>query len=88
MSNPFKGRTLPLGGPATDMAPITPSDSTDLPHVALALYAETGGTVALVTVAGATRSVRVADFSMLPVGVRRVLATGTTATGLHAMVLA
>lgn len=88
MSNAFKGRALPLAGPATDMVPITPSDTADLPAVALALYAETGGTIVFTSAGGATRTVRVADFSMLPVGVRRVRATGTTASGLHAMVQA
>lgn len=35
----------------------------------------------------APRTVTVADQTLLPVGVRRVHATGTTATGLHALVL-
>ena len=30
----------------------------------------------------------IADFSILPLGVRRVPATGTTAAGIHALVLA
>ena len=88
MSNPFDGRALALSGPATDIRPVTPSDSTDFETVALALYTETGGVVSLVTEAGASRSVTVADFSTLPLGVRRVNATGTTASGVHAMVLA
>lgn len=88
MSNPFTGRTPSLSGPATDMLPITPSDVTDLPHVGLALYTETGGTVSFVTVAGESRSVVITDFSILPVGISRVNATGTTASGLHALVLA
>ena len=88
MSNPFDGRTLALSGPATDIRPVTPSDSTDLEAVALALYVEIGGSLSMVTEAGQSRSVIVADFSMLPVGVRRVNATGTTASGIHAMVLA
>ena len=88
MSNPFANRVPPLSGPATDLVPVTPSDATDLPHAGLALYVETGGVLSLVTVAGQSRMVEVADFSILPVGVLRVNATGTTASGLHAMVLA
>jgi subtilisin family serine protease len=88
MSNPFADRTPSLSGPATDILPVTPNDGVDLAHVALALYVETAGTVSLVTVAGGTRSVGVASNSILPVGVRRVRATGTTATGIHALVLA
>lgn len=88
MSNPFSNRVSSLAGPATDIQPITPSDTADLPVVAIALYTETGGTITLTSVDGAVRAVPVADFSILPVGTRRVHATGTTATGIHAMVLA
>lgn len=87
MSNPFTERALSLSGPATDIAPVTPDDGTDLPEVATALYVETGGTLALVSVRGATRTVSVDDMSLLPVGVRRVLASGTTASGIHALLV-
>lgn len=88
MTNPFSNRSVSLSGPATDIVPVTPDDATDLPDVAVALYIAQGGTVRLVSVRDETRSVPVADFSILPVGVRRVLATGTTATGIHALVQA
>jgi hypothetical protein len=86
--NPFQNRALSLSGPATDIIPVVPSDATDLTLVAPALYVTTGGLVSIVTVAGVARQVLVADFSILPVGVRRVNATGTTASGIHALVLA
>lgn len=86
--NPFTSRAVPLSGPATDALPVTPSDGTDLAHVAIGLYVETGGTLSIITAAGETRSLTVTDFTILPLGVRRVRATGTTATGIHAMVLA
>lgn len=85
--NPFKNRIQSLSGPATDALPVTPDDASDLPHVAIGLYAEIGGAVSFVTVTGETRTITVADFSILPVGVRRVNATGTTAAGLHALVV-
>ena len=88
MSNPFHGRDLSLSGPATDILPVTPSNSTSFTRIALALYIETGGQLSFVTVAGESRQVAVADFSILPVGTSRVNATGTTATGIHALVLA
>jgi hypothetical protein len=88
MTNPFENRTSSLAGPANDMLPVTPSNTADLPHVALGLYIETGGTLSIVTETGLVRQVAVADFSILPVGVRRVNASGTTASGIHAMVLA
>ena len=88
MTNPFASRTPPLSGPATDIVPVTPDDSTELAHVALALYVETGGSLSLVTLHGQSRQVLVADHAILPVACRRVNATGTTASGIHAMVLA
>lgn len=87
MSNPFKHRSLSLKGPATDMMPVTPDDVLDLSDAAVALYVETGGSVAFVSAAGETRTVNAADFSILPVGVLRVLNTGTTAIGIHALVI-
>lgn len=86
--NPFAHRARSIHGPATDALPVTPDDATDLPMVAIALYIETGGTVVLDTVAGETRTISVADFSILPLGTSRVRSTGTTAAGIHALVLA
>lgn len=86
--NPFAHRARSIHGPATDALPVTPDDATDLPVVAIALYVETGGTVVVDTVAGETRTVAVADFSILPLGITRVRATGTIATGINALVLA
>lgn len=87
MTNPFAGRTLPLSGPARDMLPVTPHDSNVLVHTAIGLYCETAGTIVFETAAGAVRTVAVGALTILPVGVRRVLATGTTVTGIHALVL-
>jgi len=86
--NPFANRTPELSGPATDALPVTPDDAVDLPQVAIGLYVETGGALTFDTVDGNTRMMQVADFSILPVGTRRVRGTGTTAGGIHALVLA
>ncbi len=85
--NPFANRAIPLSGPASDIIAVTPSDVTDLEDVAIALYVETGGTLSLETVGGGSRTVAVADNALLPVGVLRVNASGTTAGGIHALVL-
>jgi hypothetical protein len=87
MTNPFQSRSLGLNGPATDLVPVSPSDSVALTDIAVALYVETGGVVSFQTVAGQSRSVTVADYSYLPVGTRQVNAAGTTASGIHALVL-
>lgn len=87
MIDPFHDRQPSQTGPAADAIPVTPADGVDLPQVAAALYVETGGAVSVVTAAGAARTLHVGDFSVLPLRVRQVRATGTTATGLHALVL-
>ncbi|WP_170384041.1 spike base protein, RCAP_Rcc01079 family [Ruegeria atlantica] len=86
-SNPFTNRVSSLSGPARDIVPAILSDTMDMADAAIGLYVETGGSVVLTTVQGETRTVQVADFSILPVGVIRVHSTGTTASGIHAMVL-
>lgn len=86
--NPFANRSKSTSGPATDALPVSPDDATDLPLVAIALYVEVGGTLVVDTAAGETRTIAVADFSILPLGTTRVRATGTTAAGIHALVLA
>jgi len=85
--NPFANRTRSISGPATAAVPVVPDDANDLTDVALALYVETGGIVVLDSAAGATRTIGVADFSILPLGTRRVRATGTTAAGIHALTI-
>ncbi|MEM9840526.1 MAG: hypothetical protein AAF830_15405, partial [Pseudomonadota bacterium] len=85
MSNPFS-RSLSLSDPATDLMPVEPSDTQNLPSTAVSLYIETGGMLAITTAAGHERIINVPDFKLLPVGVVRVRATGTTATGIHALV--
>jgi len=87
LTNPFANRAPSLSGPATDAVPVTPSDTIALSEVAVALYIETGGVLSVITARGATRTVTVSDRSILPLGVRQVRASGTTASGIHAMVI-
>ena len=87
MNNPFENRASSLSGPATDIVPVTPDDVTDMAEVAIALYIEIGGQISILTARNSARTVTVIDQTILPVGVRRVNATGTTATGIHAMVI-
>ncbi|WP_368188462.1 hypothetical protein [Aestuariibius sp. HNIBRBA575] len=87
MTNPFSGRVPALAGPAMDIVPVVPNDGADLTQGAVALYVETGGALQVTSVLGSVRNVNVADNSILPVGVLRVHATGTTATGIHALVV-
>lgn len=63
------------------------SDTVDLPRLAKALYIEGGGTIrfaAVDHVEGESETWTVASQSDLAVVVRRVYASGTTATGIRA----
>ncbi|WFE75337.1 hypothetical protein [Roseinatronobacter sp. S2] len=84
----FKSHALTPAGPATDILPVIPHDTEDLEHIASALYVEEGGALSIVTVRNEIRTVSVGDLALLPVGTRRVRATGTTASGIHALVVA
>ena len=74
------GRKPDVTGPAGDLVPITPSDTTDVD--ADALYIEGAGSLSVITEAGNTRTINVPDNFILPIAVRRVL-VATTATGIH-----
>lgn len=87
MANPFDSRATTIAGPARDYVPVTPSNDTDLADVAIALYVEGAGDVSFVSLAGETRTVGVTDYGYILCGVRRVRSTGTTATGIHALVI-
>lgn len=87
MHNPFDNRSLSLSGPARDYLPVVPSDAAPLSQVAVALYVETGGRVVFVSESGFQRDVEVSDYGWILCGVSQVLATGTTAAGIHAMVM-
>jgi hypothetical protein len=94
MSNPFESADITLNGAVRDIVPVTPSDSTDNlgssasgdKNVAIGLYIQTGGTLVINTYNNVTRTVTVPDGFTLVCAVRRVLSTGTTATGIHALV--
>lgn len=73
-------------GIASDLIPVVPSDTTDLPKPAMSLFVETGGTLTFISAAGTQRTVTVPDNFTLLVGVRRVLTSGTLASGIHAFV--
>ena len=87
MSNPFQDRKrVELNGSVTDMVPVTPSNSVDLANVAIGLYITVAGNVTFHNMDGVSRTIAVPDNFYLICSVKRVLATGTTATGIHAII--
>ena len=90
MGNPFKGIGSHLHGMVYDIIPVTPNDSTDnvgTDNVAVGLYVETGGDVVILTRDDSERTVTVPDYFYLTCAVTRVKSTGTTATGIHALIV-
>lgn len=71
-----------LQSPARHLAEITPDDGADLPFVSRAIAVAGSGHVAVQTASGDTGRVFVAAGVPFPLRVTRVLATGTTATGI------
>jgi len=89
MTNPFASGGGNLSGFATDIVPVTPSDSADILEgsVALAIICKgSAGNVAITTAKGTSRVYPIAAGETLPVGASRVLSTGTTATTLWAFI--
>lgn len=78
----YTGRQGNKSDPATHAFAITPSDGVDLSNWALALYVGGGGDVKVDTWGGETVTFANVQPGVLPVRVKRVYATGTTATGL------
>lgn len=73
--------------PAGHGFPITPSDADDLPEVTRAIYVGQAGALAVSLVSGAEVTLLgVAAGTVLPLRLRKVLATGTTASALVGLV--
>lgn len=71
---------------AIDIEPVTPSDSVDLPNHARAIRAASGGTLRITSHRGFVRDTNIATGEVLMVYASRIHATGTTATGIEALV--
>jgi hypothetical protein len=78
----FSGNSVQLNSQAYHDADVTPSDSTDLANVSRSLYVTNGGVVVYTTVSGETVTRTFPDNYIVPVRVKRVWSTGTTATGI------
>ncbi len=74
--------------PAKNLRTITPNDSTELAFIPKALYVGTGGNLTIMaqedTVAVTLTNIPAG--SIIPVRVKIVLATGTTASGIVALI--
>lgn len=88
-SNPNISGNFGINGVGQDLVPVTVSDDNDLPTHARALRCNpdgTGGTLRFTAWNGQVRNTSIAAGELLPVAARRVHQTGTTATGLEAVI--
>lgn len=82
----FSGRAQSVIGPATTLRAVIPGDDSDLPGgTTRAIHVGTAGTVTVMDTSGNVATLTSLDAQYHPVRVRRVLATGTTATSIVAM---
>jgi len=76
-----------LSSPAIDAFDVTPDDATDLPEVTRAIYIGVGGDLAIVTKeGGAVTLANLQAGTVLPLRVRAVRATGSTAQNIVGLV--
>jgi hypothetical protein len=91
MSNPFKSLSNNPTGLVRNWLAVTPSDSADnvgTGNVAIGLYITAAGDVSFIDADGGTATVTVPANFILTCSVARVKATGTTATGIFALISA
>jgi hypothetical protein len=83
MTDLFATHATVLDSPAQDGFAIAPSDGNDLAMVTRAIFVGSGGALKVTMLAGSTLTLDPVPAGMLlPLRVRRVHATGTTATAL------
>lgn len=84
----YSPTAVDLDTPAVRAFSITPNDGADLPEVVRALYVGGAGDISVILVGDSSAVVLVAVpvGSLLPIRVKRVRATGTTATSIIGLV--
>lgn len=85
MSDPFDSHAQSLESPATLLVPVTPDDGADLSMPSRAINVVQSGTVQITTTGGTTATIYVAAGIGFPVRATRIWASGTTASGITAM---
>lgn len=77
-------KVIVIASPITGASAVTPSDSTDLAEISLNLYVGTPGAVKVTMFDGSTVTYANLAAGRHPLRVKRVWATGTTASGIVA----
>ncbi len=87
MTDRFSNMAASIDGPATRAFAVAPSDEADLSEVTRGLYCGAGGDLNLVMSSGETvLFAAVSEGAIMPLRVKRVLATGTTAGSIVGLI--
>lgn len=87
MQDRFEGMASGVDAPITHGFAVTPADDVDLSEITRAVYVGAGGTLAATLMTGAVVTFEgLAGGTLLPVRIRRVHATGTSATAILGLV--
>jgi len=82
MPDPFANRMRSPNDPAATIFDITPDDGADLAQSTTAFNVITPGTVRVTTMDGSIGTISMNPGHVLPIRVKRVWQSGTTATGI------
>lgn len=85
MADAFSSNQPGLDSPAFYGAAVTPADGSDLANTARGLYVGTAGNIKVTTKGGSEITFTNVPVGILPVSVKRVWSTGTTASGIVAL---
>lgn len=83
MQDNFEHHAASIVAPASTAFTITPDDVTDLPEITRSVFVGSAGNVSVVMHSGAQLTFQgLAAGTILPIRIRRLRATGTTATAI------
>lgn len=85
MPDIFDMHSSGLESPASYLAEVTPTDTADLAMASRGINVAQSGAVRVTTIEDTTATLTVAAGIVMPVRVKKIWATGTTATGIVVM---
>lgn len=88
MTDKFLGQAYTLESPSQEIIAITPNDNADLSVFTRVIYVGVAGNISVIPLAGSTpvTFVGVQAGQLLPIRVKRVRSTGTTASSILGLV--
>ncbi len=87
MTDNFPYTATGMSGPATNAFDIIPDDAADLTQITRALYTGSGGDIALIMQGGGMVTFKAVPAGViLPLRIKKIMLTGTTATNMRGLV--